>query len=176
MHNDCLNNRLPIIVTFSRKSFPTVEKQPLYSLNTDLLGHNCVYREKLCMFTDVRAVMDLFRFSTYPWTEKEFLWRFASSEMWHRLISEDVNSTFLRQLVNLCLTARRYITNCINFRSNRRENLKSRIESFNFLKIIFISWKSEFYGYIYIYFFFCLLGIHFHWGGYAAQLTSLLCW
>jgi len=54
--------------------------------------------------------------------------------MCHRLVSEDVNSTFLRQPVNLYLTARRYITNCINFRSNRRENLKSRIENFNFFE------------------------------------------
>jgi len=66
VHSDCLNNRLPIIVTFSRKSFPTVEKQSLYSLNTDLLGYNCVYREKLSMFTDLRAVMDLFRFIASP--------------------------------------------------------------------------------------------------------------
>jgi hypothetical protein len=175
VHNDCLNDRLPIIVTFSRKSFPTVEKQPLYSLTTSLLGYNCVHREKLCMFTDVKAVMDLFRFSTSPWTEKEFLWRFASSEMWHRLVYEDVNSTFLRHSVNFYLTVRRYFTNCINFRSNRRDNLKSRIENFNFLKIIFNSWKSEFYGYKC--FVLCLLGTHFHWGGCntAAQLTSLLC-
>jgi hypothetical protein len=134
VHNDCLNNSLPIIVTFSRKSFPTVEKRPLYSINTDLLGHNCVYREELFVFTDVRIFMNLFRFSTSPWTEKEFLWRFASYEMWRRLVSKDVNSAFLRHSVSFYLTAHRYITNCINFRSNRRENLKSRIENFIFFE------------------------------------------
>jgi hypothetical protein len=83
----------------------------------------------------MRSVKDFFRFSTSLWTEKKFFedWRFLKCDTVFFPKTQTVR-LFFRQSVNLYLTARRYFTNGFNFRSNRLENLKSRMEDFIFVE------------------------------------------